>query len=62
YVDLDFYDDVSPASIKSEGGYLVLPTLPAPFEQIAQRVNNILKKVEKMPLEEISQDLRTAIN
>ena len=62
YLDLDFYADVDAAKIVEQGGYLVLPTLPAPFEQIAQRVNNILKKVEKLPLEEISHDLLKAIN
>jgi len=62
YVDLEFYTDVESAKIEDRKGYMVLPTLPAPFEQIAQRVNNILKKVEKIPLDEISQDLRKAIN
>ncbi len=62
YVDLDFLADAKAASIETRNGYLVLPTLPAPFEQIAQRVNNLLKTVEKLPLEEITADLRKAIS
>jgi paraquat-inducible protein B len=61
YVDLDLYPDVEPARIEELNGYKVLPTLPAPFEQMTQRVNNILKKVEKMPIEEISKDLHQSI-
>lgn len=62
YIDLNFYPDAEPGEITQQNGYQVMPTLPTPFEQIAQQVNNILKKVENMPLEEISQDLHKAIN
>jgi paraquat-inducible protein B len=61
YVDLAFHPTAEPASVTQVNGYQVLPTLPAPFEQIAQRVNNILQKVEKMPLEEIGNELVKAI-
>jgi len=62
YVDLDFFPDAPPVKITQLRGYQVMPTLPAPFEQLAQRVNNILKQVEKMPLAEIGQDLHKAVN
>lgn len=61
YIDLDFYPKAMPDKVGMHNGYPVMPTLPAPFEQIAQRVNNILKQVEKMPLEQIGQDLHRAI-
>jgi len=61
YVDIDFYPKSAPARVGMHNGYPVMPTLPAPFEQIAQRVNNILKQVETMPLEQIGKDLHQAI-
>ncbi len=61
YVDFDFYPETVPVKITQHNGYSVLPTLPAPFEQITQRVNNILKKVERLPLEEIGADLHGTI-
>ncbi|WP_291315939.1 MlaD family protein, partial [Desulfuromonas sp.] len=61
YVDLDFYPDAPPEAVTTRNDHPVMPTLPAPFEQMAQRVNNILKEVEKMPLREIARDLHKAI-
>jgi paraquat-inducible protein B len=55
YIDLDFYPDAPPAKLAMEGGYPVFPTIPAPLEQIVERVNNILEKFEKMPLDQIVQ-------
>lgn len=61
YVDLEFYPKATPARVVMEQGYPVMPTLPTTFEQVAQRVDNILRQVESMPLEEIGQDLHQAI-
>lgn len=60
YVDLDFYADAAPAKFETVDGYLVLPTVPAPLEQIVQRVDNILAKFEKVPFDQIGQDLQGA--
>lgn len=62
YIDLEFFPDAAPAVITQQHGHLVMPTLPTPFEQIALRVNNILKQIEKMPLAEIGEDMHKAIN
>ncbi|MEN8686495.1 MAG: MlaD family protein [Desulfuromonadales bacterium] len=61
YVDLAFYPDAPPVKLRMEGDYPVFPTIPAPLEQIAQRVDNILKKVEKIPFEQIGEELKVAI-
>jgi len=61
YVDLDIYPDTPPEELKVEHGYRVFPTIPAPLEQMVNRVDNILRKVESMPLEEIGQDIHKAI-
>ncbi|MEJ2471998.1 MAG: MlaD family protein [Desulfuromonadales bacterium] len=61
YVDLDLFENADPAEITERDGYLVLPTRPTTFEQIADRIDNILKEVEKMPLVEISEELKTSL-
>jgi paraquat-inducible protein B len=61
YVDLDFYKDAEPAEVTTAGGHLVFPTVPAPLKQIVQRVENILKQVEKVPFEKIGKDMHEAI-
>ena len=61
YVDLDFYKDANPVKFEMVNGYMVFPTVPAPLEQIVQRVENILEQVEKVPFEQIGKDLRESI-
>ena len=61
YIDLGFYPDAPPATLEKLNGYPVFPTVPAPLEQMVNRVDNILKKVEKIPFGKISQELQVAI-
>jgi len=61
YVDLASYPDAPPKELKIEEGYMVFPTIPAPLEQIVNRVDNILKKVEQVPFDKIGKDLQAAI-
>jgi len=61
YVDLDFYKDAPPAKLESANGYLVFPTIPAPLEQIVQKVDKILEKFDKVPLEKIGKNLQEAV-
>ena len=61
YVDLDFYKDADPAEVTTAGGHLIFPTIPAPLKQIVQRVENILKQVEKVPFAKIGKDMHEAI-
>jgi len=61
YVNLDFYKEAIPVQIETTNGYMVFPTMPAPLEQIAQRVDNILEKFEKVPFDKIGQDLRETL-
>jgi paraquat-inducible protein B len=62
YVDLDFYESAAPFEVKIVGDYPVFPTIPAPLEQIVNRVENILEQVEKVPFEKIGKDLHEAIS
>ncbi len=61
YVDLAIYPDAPPKELKTEQGYTVFPTIPAPLEQIVNRVDNILKKVEQVPFDKIGMDLQVAV-
>ena len=61
YVDLDFYPNAPPASLQKENGYYVWPTISSPFEKIVERLDNILKNFEQVPVEKIGLDLELAI-
>jgi paraquat-inducible protein B len=61
FVDLGSFPDAPPAELKVEHGYTIFPTIPAPFEQIVQRVDNILKKVEQVPFDKIGKELQSAV-
>jgi paraquat-inducible protein B len=55
---MDLYPDEPPAKIKWDGMYPELPTIPTPMEEITRNISQIVKKLDKIPLEEIGNDLR----
>jgi paraquat-inducible protein B len=57
YVDLAFHTDAPAAALLEQDGYKVLPTVPAPIEEVTTKVKNILTMVEAFPLETIGDDL-----
>jgi len=61
YIDLDFYPEAPPATLEKIDGNTVFPTISTPLEQIVQRVDNILKKVEQVPFGKIGKDLQGAV-
>jgi len=61
YIDLDFYKNAPPAKVETANGHLVFPTIPAPLEQIVQKVDKILEKFNKVPLEKIGKNLQEAV-
>ncbi|HID30907.1 MAG TPA: MCE family protein [Desulfobacterales bacterium] len=60
YIDLDIHPDAPPGKIVYEGRYPELPTLPTPVEEITRDVTRIVKKLGKLPLEQIGNDLLDA--
>jgi paraquat-inducible protein B len=58
YVALDMYPDAPPAKIVWGEPYAELPTIPTPMEEITRNVSKIVEKFEKIPLEQIGNDLR----
>lgn len=61
FVDLDFHPDAPPAGIKYGKKYPELPTVPAPLEMITASLNQLLNKIEKLPIEEISSSLKKTV-
>jgi paraquat-inducible protein B len=58
YIALDMYPDAPPAKIVWAEPYAELPTIPTPMEEITRNVTKIVEKFEKIPLEQIGNDLR----
>ncbi len=61
YIQLDFFPEAKSAEITYEDGYAVFPTVPSPFGQIVEEVNSMLKKINALPLEELSDNLNETI-
>jgi paraquat-inducible protein B len=57
FVDWDFHPDASPAQVKYDQKFPELPTIPAPLQIITARVNNLLSKIETVPIKQIGKDL-----
>ena len=57
-VSMDMYPDAPPAKINWEGKYPEFPTIPTPIEEITKSVTRIVEKFDKLPLEQIGNDLR----
>lgn len=61
YVNLDIYPDAPPAKLEMSGEYLVLPSIPEPVQEIAAGMSELLKRIEKLPIEQIGSDLSAAV-
>jgi paraquat-inducible protein B len=57
FVSVDFYPDAPKAEIKYGEKFPELPTIPAPLQIITARVNDLLSKIETVPIEQIGKDL-----
>ncbi len=62
FIDMDYYPEAAPATITEENGYRVFPTISTPLERIMEKVDAILKKVDALPLDKISENINVAIN
>ena len=60
-VVLDIHPDAPPAELRFEGSYAVIPTVPTPLEEITTSVAHILDRIEKVPLEQIGEDLHESL-
>ncbi len=60
-VAIDLHPEAPPAKINWETRYPELPTVPTAIEEIATSLTQVLKKIEKMPIEQIGNDLRDTV-
>ena len=58
YVALDMHPDAPPAKIIWGEPYAEFPTIPTPMEEVTRTVSKIMEKFEKLPLQQIGNDLR----
>jgi paraquat-inducible protein B len=61
FVDLDFHPEAEPTQINWEGRYPKFPTVPTSMEEITTSLTHLLKKLEKLPIEQIGNDLRDTV-
>ena len=60
-IELAFHPDAPPAKVRYDEAYPVLPTIPQPLEQLMDSVQNILKRLEKIPTDEIGREVKTVL-
>ena len=61
YVDFDFYPDAPVRRVNLEGIHPEIPTLPTTIEEMGAKITKILAKLEKLPVEQIGNDLRDTV-
>ena len=61
FIDLAFHPELPPANVRYDEVYPVLPTIPQPLEQIMASVENIIRRLEKIPTDEIGRDVQTVL-
>lgn len=61
FVALDFFPGAPPATVDWSQNPVRLPTIPGELQEVEASVTNILKKVDKMPLKAIGDNLRNAL-
>ena len=57
FVDIDFHPDAPEAQVNYDDQFPEIPTIPAPLQIITARVNELLEKLETVPIEKIGKDL-----
>ncbi|HEY9461190.1 MAG TPA: MlaD family protein [Paralcaligenes sp.] len=61
YVALDFFPDAEPVEFQKNKVPLELPTVAGSFDQLQQQIGRIVTKLDKIPFDGISKDLRASL-
>jgi len=63
YVALDFFPNAKSAALVRGGkyGYTEFPTTPTPFEEIGSKLTQLVAKLDKIPFEQIGNDLSATL-
>ena len=60
-VAFDFFPNAKPATVNWGGAHPELPTIPGQFEQVGDRVHQLITRLEKIPIEQIAGNLRDTL-
>jgi paraquat-inducible protein B len=60
-VAFDFFPNAKPAKINWGGQFPELPTIPGQFEQVGDRIQQLITRMEKIPIEQIAANLRDTL-
>jgi paraquat-inducible protein B len=61
FVALDLFPGVPPAKIGREGPYPSIPTMPTQIEELGSKLGQIVTKLDKVPIDQIGNDLRDTL-
>lgn len=61
YVALDFFPNAEGKKVVYQGEYPVIPTLPTQIEEIATKASQFITKLDRLPLDQIGNDLKDTI-
>jgi len=61
-ISLDFVHDAPPAELALQDGVIVFPSAPGQFAGIIDGVNQVLARIEALPLEAIGENLNATIS
>ncbi len=61
-VAFDMHPEAPPAKINWEGMYPEVPTVPTAMEEMTASLTQLLNKLEKLPIEQIGNDLRDTVS
>jgi paraquat-inducible protein B len=60
-IDLNFFPDAGSAELGEFAGYVVIPTVKTGIAGLEQKVGQVLKKLNELPLEPVLQDLSATL-
>jgi paraquat-inducible protein B len=61
YIALDFFPDAAPVNFDDSQTPAFIPTVTGSFDRLQQQLSNIVGKIDAIPFEGISQDLRGSL-
>lgn len=61
YVALDFFRDADPVPFDVQASPVVVPTIAGSFDRLQQQISSIVSKLDSIPYQEISSDLRSSL-
>ncbi|SPA29101.1 paraquat-inducible protein B [Cupriavidus taiwanensis] len=61
YVALDFFPKAAPVKVDLDAPIPEFPTTPGAFDQLQAQVGDIVNRIDKVPFDQIGQDLRTTV-